>query len=119
MIQKCLELKSDRTRLKATNFAFSIYEVLRVSLKHCKDMSPKKNYAHLPFLFTKILCLIERQRAMLGDSKFCVDKRITTKIVKRDTYWTRDITWRQGEEERRHGFPIGADSLMLPEPFPC
>lgn len=42
-IQKCLELKAYRSHVRATNFAYSICEVLRMSLKHCKEMGLKKH----------------------------------------------------------------------------
>lgn len=51
-IQKHLKLKVNCTLVRVTDFAFSICEVLRVSFKHCKDMIPKKNCAHLSMLVT-------------------------------------------------------------------
>lgn len=85
-IQKRLEIKADWTPVRATNYSFSICEVLRLSLNHCKDMSPRKNYAHLPVLVSQILRHIEPDRVMLGDRIFCVEKKITSEMIKRNTY---------------------------------
>lgn len=62
--------------MSVIDFAFSICKVLRVFLKHCKDMEPKKHYAYLPVLVNQILRFIEPQQAMIGDMLLCVEKKI-------------------------------------------
>lgn len=70
MVQKHLDLMANHSHVRATDFAFCICEVLRVSLKHCKNISPKKHYAHFPVLATQMLHLVEPKRAMIGDMNF-------------------------------------------------
>lgn len=53
--KKLLELRADRTNVSAIDFNYVICETLRTSLKHCKDISSKGNYAYLPVLMTQIL----------------------------------------------------------------
>lgn len=80
MIQKRLEIRVDHSHVRATDFVFSICEVLRVSLKHWKDITPKRHYAHLPFLVTRLLRVIEPNKSMLGESILYVEKKITQEM---------------------------------------
>lgn len=71
VIQRCLELKAYHSHVRETGFVFYICEVLRVSMVHCKRMTPLRFYAHLLVLVTQILRLIVPNKAMLRE-RVCI-----------------------------------------------
>lgn len=70
VIMKCLELKVDHTLVRGTDFICTIYETLCASMKNCKDISTRRNYAHLLILVTQNIRFIEPNLPLARERKF-------------------------------------------------
>lgn len=83
VIQKRLELMTDHTLVHETIFLYSIYyETFEASIHHCKDISTKRNYIHLPILVTRIIRFIEPSIALEVETRFCIEKKKMPEIEK-------------------------------------
>lgn len=118
IIQKKLELKANHSLVHGTNFLYYIYETLRAFIRHCKNISSKRNYAHLPFLVTQLIRFIDTSLPLVGERMFCVKKKMKPEMAKRTTYWTHDMAYQANEEDMRRGFPWGRSyDVMRTLPF--